>query len=140
MAHVSHRKNDVYLLRMPHEIGEGCKVIMTRALSRVKNEKLKKLTDVRLWEFAGLLNILNLRFTRAMGSQYAHKLGFYLQLFSRFDHPVAKLVIMGALPLVIQSQNEDGSWGKEHVRDATTRAVVRGMMSLGKLVPSHFLT
>lgn len=85
MVRVSDRKGDVFLLRMPHEIGEGCKVIITRALSRVKNEKLKKLTEVRLWEFAGLLNIFNLRFTEEIGRKHAHELGFYLQLFSRFD-------------------------------------------------------
>ena len=75
----------------------------------VENRKLKKRAEIRLWGFAGQINITNANYTKKLLNAIVLELAFLLKLFACFDHPVAKLVITRLLPLIIIGQNSDGS-------------------------------
>jgi hypothetical protein len=62
-----------------------------------------------------------------------------LQIFSRYNHPVTRLVILRALPWILNNQNKDGSWGKEPYKDVATLAVVHSCVGLGDYLPANFI-
>ena len=62
----------------------------------------------------------------------------FLQIFSSYDHPVAKPVILRAIPWIVNNQNKDGSWGTELVKDTTTYAVLHALVSIGDDLPLGF--
>lgn len=139
-ARLPSKAEDRYLLKMPVEIGEGCKVVMTRALRCANDPVVQKLIEFHLWEFAGLLNF---GFLKNAGIQYTKLTkhdSHLLHLFSLFDHPVAKVVITRALPIIVQSQNRDGSWGSDSQKEVTTLGVLSALTSLENLLPPQFLS
>lgn len=103
---------------------------MAKALSLARDREIGKLTDCQVWDFAGLLNIDDERITNVSGHRLTDRVVFMLQLFSRSELPVARLVIARLLPWIVRSQNEDGSWGEEPVKDAATLAVVSALNRL----------
>jgi hypothetical protein len=121
---------------MMPEAGEGCNIIMVRALSRIKNEKLKKILELYLWRYASLQNFKDGTFSLNPHRIFTDIQIAFLQIFSCYEHPVSKLVILRALPWIIKNQNKDGSWGTELVRDTTTFAVINALLSLGDDLPS----
>lgn len=130
IAHNSTANGDEYPLRMPGAWG-GCPVIMTRALSRVKNEKLRRLTEAQLWRIAGWQHSQNTSFTSKQTKRYFKcPQAAFLQVFARHDHPASKLVIMRMIPWMVNNQNEDGSWRDESTRDVSTLTVVSALKSV----------
>ena len=122
---------DEYELRMP-EVGGGCPVIMTRALSRVKNEKLRGLAEARLWETAGGQHSQDASYSGKYAERYfKSRQAAFLQIFAGYDHPVSKVAIMRMIPWIIRDQNRDGSWGTEKTKDAATLAVVSALHTVG---------
>jgi len=128
-----------YPLKMP-DADMGCKLMMIRALSNVKNRTLKKILEIYLWNYAGLQNNEDGSFNTNPERTFADLQFILLQIFSRYDHPVAKLVILRAMPWIINNQNKDGSWGKEPYKDVATLVVVQSCVSLGDYLPTHFIT
>jgi hypothetical protein len=59
-----------------------------------------------------------------------------LKAIARYDHPAAKVVVMRALPWIVDMQNPDGSWGEESDKDGPTYAVLSALVSLGDHLPS----
>jgi hypothetical protein len=64
----------------------------------------------------------------------------FLQLYSNYEHPIAKLALLRALPWIINNQNKDGSWSNEPHKDLATYIVLRSLVSLRDYLPSDFIT
>ena len=133
ISHSSEKDMDIFSLGMPIHI-QGCGAITTRAMSQVKNEKMRRFAEAHLWRFAG-----NQHSSNGESAPEKYGTGFpqsgILQLFASYDHPVSKAVIMRAIPWIVDSQNEDGSWGEEQSKDASTFAVLNALVSLGDCLP-----
>ena len=127
---------DIFHIRMPtHQ--QPCELITVRAMSQVRNEKMRKLSEAHLWRFAARQHSPDGKFTGG----YKH-VGeyFFLQLFAGYDHPVSKAAIMRSMPWILDSQNEDGSWGEEQRRDASTLAVLGALDSVSDYLPSGLVS
>lgn len=127
-------KKDEYLLRMP-DLGQGCPAIMTRALSQVKNRKLRMLAEANLWKYAGFQHSTDGSFEGRHGLWFTDPQAGLLSIFARYDHPVAKLVIMRSIPWIISNQNKDGSWGKQAYKDISTLAVFEAIVNVRDYLP-----
>jgi hypothetical protein len=131
------KAGDEYTLQMP-EHTQGCEAVTTRSLSRVQNATARRFAEAHLWRFASRQHAANGAFpTESYGSGLSQA-GF-LELFARYDHPVSKVVVLRALPWIVETQNEDGSWGEGAGADTTTLAVVTALLSLGSLIPPGML-
>ena len=130
IAHKSTPDGEVYPLRMP-DVGGGCPLIMTRALSQVKNEKLRILAEANLWKFAGWQHSPDGSFPGKYAERYFKcPQTAFLSIFAGYDHPVAKTAILKMIPWIVENQNEDGSWGCGSAKDTSTLAVVRALRSV----------
>ena len=130
IAHKSTPDGEEYPLRMP-DVGEGCPLIMTRALSQVKNEKLRRLAEANLWKFAGWQHSPDGSFPGKYAERYFRfPQAAFLSIFAGYDHPVAKTAILKMIPWIVENQNEDGSWGQGSAKDASTLAVVGALRSV----------
>jgi len=138
VAQFSSGNSREYPLKMP-DADLGCRLMMIRALSNVKNRMLRKITEIYLWNYAGLQNNEDGSFNTNPERTFTDLQLVLLQIFSRYDHPVSKLVILRALPWIINNQNKDGSWGKEPYKDVATLAVVFSCVSLGDYLPANFI-
>jgi hypothetical protein len=119
---------DEYPLRMQTHI-QGCEVATTRAMSQVKNKKMRRFAEAHLWRFAGRQHSSDGRFAVEKYGTGHSQVGF-LSIFARYDHPVSRLVIMRSIPWIINDQNEDGSWGEEPNKDGSTLAVISALKSV----------
>jgi hypothetical protein len=137
---VSHRATDAgdeYAIKMP-EHTQGCEAITARSLSHVRDPRARRFAEAHLWRFASRQHAPDGSFPAESYGSGLSQAGF-LELFSRYDHLVSKVVMLRALPWIIAAQNEDGSWGEAENVDATTLAVVRALLSLGDLAPAEML-
>jgi bifunctional DNA-binding transcriptional regulator/antitoxin component of YhaV-PrlF toxin-antitoxin module len=133
VAHTRTDGADEYPLEMP-EHTQGCEAITTRAMSRIRDARVRRFAQAHLWRFAGKQRGPKGEFApESYGSGFSQA-GF-LYLFACYDHPASKVVVMRALPWIVDAQNEDGSWGEDHNADASTLAVVTALLSLGDLAP-----
>ena len=133
---LSHRKTaegDEYPLQMP-EHTQGCEAITTRSLSRVQDPRARRFAEAHLWRFAGKQQPDNGAFPHESYGSGFSQAGF-LELFGRYDHPASKVVVLRALPWIVDTQDEDGSWGEEGSKDADTLATITALLSLGDLIP-----
>lgn len=122
-AHSSAGGVDAYPLRMPRRL-QGCELRITRALSHVSDEKIRRLGEAHLWRFAGRQHSIDGSFV-----QKGHEK--YLEIFARYDHPVSKVVIMRSIPWIVNNQNQDGSWGARSDKDSSTLAVINALRLAG---------
>jgi hypothetical protein len=113
---------------------QGCEAITTRAMSHVQDAKMRRFAQAHLWRFAGKQHGPTGEFAPERYGSGFSQAGF-LYLFSRYDHPVSTVVVMRALPWIVDAQNEDGSWGKDGTKDASTLTIVAALLNLGDLVP-----
>ena len=118
------------------EAGEGCNIIMVRALNRTKNEKMKKILELYLWRYAGLQNFKDGTFSLNPHRIFTDIQIVFLQIFLNYNQPISKVVILRALPWIIKNQNKDGSWGTELAKDTTTFTILSALLSLGEDLPS----
>lgn len=134
VSHRSERGVDIFPLGVPVHI-QGCEFITTRAMSRVGNEKMRRFAEAHLWRFASQQHAPNGEFAvERYGSGFGQ--AGMLQVFASYDHPASKVVIMRSLPWIADAQNEDGSWGEEPRKDASTLAILNALVSLGDQTPS----
>jgi hypothetical protein len=138
MTRSSSKNAEKFLLRMP-EASEGCRTIMIRALSKASNPVLKKILELFLWNYAAVQNYKDGTFTLNPQRTFIDMQLAFLQLYSNYDYTIAKLVILRALPWIMNNQNKDGSWGKKPYKDIATYIVVRSLASLGNYLPSNFI-
>jgi len=138
-AHARRGDVDEYPLTMP-QVGGGCEVVMTRALSRVRGGRLRRLAESHLWQYASWQRPPHGSLVGEYATKYhADAQAMYLDLFSRYDHPVARVAILRSVPWIIENQSADGSWGAGELRDATTLAVVRALARVKYDLPAGFL-
>ena len=130
IAYKSTPDGEEYPLRMP-DVGGGCPLIMTRALSQVKNKKLRRLAEAKLWKFAGWQHSPDGSFPGKYAERYFKcPQAAFLSIFAGYDHPVAKTAILKMIPWIVENQNEDGSWGHGSAKDTSTLAVVGALRSV----------
>jgi hypothetical protein len=122
-----------FLLEMP-EHTQGCEAITTRALSRVQDARMRRFAEAHLWRFAGKQHGPKGEFPPERYGSGFSQAGF-LYLFACYDHPASKIVVIRALPWIVEAQNEDGSWGKVGNKDATTLAVITALLTVQDLAP-----
>jgi hypothetical protein len=128
VTHLSTESGEVYQLRMP-DIGGGCPVVMVRSLSAAKDGVLRRLAEAHLWQFVSWQDSQEGCF-RGGRRFFVDPTIFLLDVLSWYDHPIATLGILRAVPWIIRSQNEDGSWGEEPYKESATRVVLE---TLGKV-------
>ena len=112
---------------------------MIRALSRAGNPILKKILELFLWNYAAVQNFKDGTFTSHPQRTFTDMQLAFLQLYSNYDYPIAKLVLLRALPWIINNQNKDGSWGQQPHKDIATYIVVRSLISLRDYLPADFI-
>ena len=134
MAHIPRGDVDEYPLSMPIHI-QGCEAITTRAMSRVRNEKVRRFAEAHLYRFASQQHAQDGEFERERYGSGVGQAGL-LQVFASYDHPVSKVVVMRSIPWIIDAQNEDGSWGEGSDKDASTLAVLSALVSVREHLPS----
>ncbi len=127
---------DVFHIGMPtHQ--QPCELITVRAMSQVRNEKMRRLSEAHLWRFAARQHSPDGKFIGG----YKH-VGeyFFLQLFAGYDHLASKIAIMRSMPWILDSQNEDGSWGEEKLRDVFSLATLCALVSVSDYLPSGLIS
>ena len=97
---------------------------------------MRRLAEGYLWRFAARQN-------GETGVFAPEKYGFcensqvsLLDMFARFDHPASDVVILRSIPWVIDSQNDDGSWGDEGREDVSTYAVLAALVRVARHLPT----
>ena len=120
---------DEYPLQMPDHI-QGCEFVTTRAMSHVRDLKMRRFAEAHLWRFASRQHAPSGEFAKER-----HGSGFpqegILEAVARYDHPASRVIVWRSLPWIVEAQNEDGSWGQEPYKDASTLAVLRALDSVG---------
>ena len=95
--------------------------------------------ELFLWNYAAVQNFKDGTFTPDPQRTFIDTQLAFLQLYSNYNHTITKLVLLRALPWIINNQNKDGSWSKEPYKDIATYIVVRSLVSLGNYLPSTFI-
>jgi len=108
----------------------GCGVVTARALSCVSDRIIGKRLAAFLLHTAARQDPEDGRIKVNYPAFWGDQAGF-IELFSRFKLPVARLGIHRLLPWVIANQNKDGSWGEPPNKEAATLGVLRGLKSVG---------
>jgi hypothetical protein len=135
-THLSTDSGEVYGLSMPG-LGAGCMVVMVRALSQVKDRLLRGLVEAHLWHLVSSQD----RHGAFRGRRYfTDPTIFMLDLLSRYDHPVATLGILRAVPWMLRNQKEDGSWGEEPYKDSATLIVLEALGKVSEYLPPGFVS
>lgn len=120
-----------YTLRMPEHL-QGCELITTRAMSQVRDERIKRYAEAHLWRFAGRQHSADGRYIgRVQEGYFSNSQAGYLSLFASYNHAVSKVVIMRFIPWMVNNQNRDGSWGDEPNKDSSTLAVISALKNVG---------
>jgi len=109
---------------------QGCEWMTTSAFTPVRSRTARRVAEAHLWRFAGLQNTPDGRFSSPLGELW-HSHAWYLQVFSGYDTPVAKVAILRSAPWILENQNEDGSWGAGPERESATLAVVKALRRVG---------
>jgi hypothetical protein len=134
IARTSMAEGDIYLLRMPVHI-QGCEFITTRAMSQVRDARMRRFAEAHLFRFASRQHSPNGEFAKERHGSGFPQAGI-LEAIARYDHPASKVVVMRALPWIVDTQNPDGSWGEESDKDGSTYAILSALVSLGDHLPS----
>ena len=122
---------DAYPLRM--EGGAGpCAAITTRAMSQVRNARIRRAAEAYLWRFAAAQHAPDGQFEQR---DFGHPQAAMLQVFARYEHPASKVAILRSVPWIVENQNSDGSWGNPQKRDANTLAIVEALLRVGDWLP-----
>lgn len=124
---------NVFILGMPDHI-QGCEFITTRSLSQVRDSKARRFAEAHLWRFASRQYAADGTFPSERYGTGFHQAGI-LQAIARYDHPVVRVIILRALPWIVQNQNADGSWGEGERKDAETCAIIYALLSVRELLP-----
>jgi hypothetical protein len=136
-AHSVEGTTDVYALHMPIHF-QGCEVITTRAMSRVRDPTMRRFAESHLWRFASRQHAPNGAFVHEKHGYCENSQPALLQVFAAYDHPASRVAIMRSLPWVVETQNGNGSWGEEPVCDAATFAVLGALDRAQDWLPSGF--
>ena len=131
VTHIHREESDEYALSGWNS-PQNCEWMTTRALSLVTNRDARRVAEAHLWRFAGLQNTPDGRFSSPTGERWFSQAG-YLQVFSGYDTPVAKVAILRSVPWILENQNEDGSWGEETERENATLAVIKSLKRIGMI-------
>jgi hypothetical protein len=127
VAHTAKLDGDVYALAMPNHV-QGCEFITTRSLSTVQHPVARRFAEAHLWRFAGLQRAGGRFPNESYGTGFS--LIGILEAVARYDHPASRVILMRALPWIVEAQNADGSWGKGARKDVETLAVIRVLSSM----------
>ena len=133
MARASSGDVDEYPLRLDLHI-QGCEFVTTRAMHRVRDARMRRFARAHLWRFAGRQHAADGRFGPEKYGTGFDQAGI-LETFARYDHPVVPVAVLRAVPWIVESQNEDGSWGSGASAEATTLAVLSALRAAGDALP-----
>jgi hypothetical protein len=136
IAHAATARGDEYLLQMQTHT-QGCEFITTRAMSRVQDARMRRFAEAHLWRFASRQHAADGAFAKEGYGTGFDQAGI-LEAFARYDHPASRVVVMRALPWIVESQNEDGSWGEEPTKDVSTLAILRALGGVKAYLPPGF--
>ena len=128
----------VYPLEMEDHV-QGCEFITTRALAAVEDPLMRRFATAHLWRFASR-QLPDGRFpSEAYGTGFG--LIGILDAVARHDHPAAQVIILRALPWIVDAQRADGGWAqaREKREDAATRTVVPALSRVKGRLPEEFL-
>ncbi len=119
-----------YILWVPI-ITQGCELITTEALSRVKDEKLWRLAEAHLWRFVVLLhNAYSNQHTMDEFVKYGLTPFTHLKVFAKYNTKGSRIGILLSLPWIRDNQNEDGSWGNSKQKESATITILSALKSI----------
>ena len=127
VAHTVKSDGDVYELTVPDHV-QGCEFITTRSLSEVQHPVARRFAEAHLWRFAGLQRAGGRFPNESYGTGFS-QIGI-LEAVARYDHPASQVILMRALPWLVDTQNVDGSWGKGSRKDVDTLAAIRVLSTM----------
>jgi hypothetical protein len=133
VARAATARGDEYLLQMQTHT-QGCEFITTRAMSHVEDARMRRFAEAHLWRFASRQHAPNGAFAEESYGTGFDQTGI-LEAFARYDHPASRVVIMRAVPWIVEAQNEDGSWGEEPNKDVSSLAVLRALDRVKAYLP-----
>jgi hypothetical protein len=117
---------------------QGCEFITTRAMSRVRDHRMRRFAEAHLWRFASRQHAPDGAFAVEKYGKGFDQAGI-LEAMSRYDHPASKVTVLRALPWIVEAQNEDGSWGEGSRRDGSTLAILSALLSVRAYLPSEMI-
>ncbi|MGC9780015.1 MAG: hypothetical protein HZR80_12290 [Candidatus Heimdallarchaeota archaeon] len=126
------RKGEIveYTLWVP-VITQGCELITTEALSKVKDEKLWRLAETHLWRFVVLLyNAYTNQHTMDEFVKYRLTPFIHLKVFAKYNTKGSRIGILLSLPWIRNNQNEDGSWGNGKQKESATISILSALKSI----------
>jgi hypothetical protein len=140
---VSTAHGTVYPLQVEDHI-QGCEFISTRALATVDDPVMRRFATAHLWRFASRQLADGTFPVERYGTGFGQ--AGILGAFARYDHPMAHVVIMRALPWIVKAQHRSGAWSqdvkngkvREARSDAATRAVTLALLRVKEWLPSAF--
>ncbi|MDF1513924.1 MAG: hypothetical protein P1S60_08955, partial [Anaerolineae bacterium] len=109
--------------------------ITTRSLSQVQNTRARRFAEAHLWRFASRQFAGDGTFPAERYGTGFQQAGI-LQAVARYNHRAARVMVLRALPWIVQKQNPDGSWGNAGRKEAETFAVIDALLSLGDHLPA----
>ena len=128
-------ENTEFILWLPI-ITQGCELITTGALSKVKDEKLWRLAEAHLWRFVALLyNAYSNKYTMDEFVKYSLSPYTHLKVFAKFNTKASRIGILLSLPWIKENQNEDGSWGTGKQKESATMVVLSALKAINYISP-----
>ena len=115
------------------QVARGGKVSLKKVVTQ--HLAARRFAEAHLWRFAGFQ--LEDGGQRSAGKfpEERYGSGFsqigILEAVARYDHPASRVILLRALPWIVDAQNNDGSWGGGSRKDVETLAVVRVLRSGG---------
>jgi hypothetical protein len=117
-----------HYLVSPRRITEGCGAITARALRYAEDENIRSVAKSVLWHCLTMQGFMGGFYDVDRG-----RLGDFstLSAVAEWNHPASKLIILRAIPWLIESQNSDGSWGTQGKEEYTTLTVIKALKNVG---------
>ena len=92
VAHADTARGDEYTLRTETHI-QGCEFITTRAMSRVRDPRMRRFAEAHLWRFASRQHAPDGTFAdESYGTGFSQP--GILEAVARYDHPASKVMVM----------------------------------------------
>ena len=133
LSHKRRGKTDVYLRALPSGTGP-CNVISMNAISRCMSAWHRSFAESAIWELASTQHAPDGHFP--LYGRFHDNQAALLDTMARYDIPPAKIFVLRSMPWIVNTQNNDGSWGDDAHKDAVTLAIVKALLSVKSYLPA----
>ena len=118
---------------------QGCEAVTVRGVFLAKHNTIRRLANAHLWSFLSRQDPKTGQFQEEKHGYCRNSPFSLLDVFSRYDHPAARIATLRLVPWILSHQNHDGSWGQEETKGADTLAVIRGLLKAKEHLPEDLV-